>query len=522
MTALKRAIIAVIFFIVPLGANASGCQEYEAEAAAISGVVPSFNEDGTLRSILLHGEATFLTSKRSLINAARTKAELSAKKGLSAFLSESVSAKQKAAALLEQAELTDQSGNTEGRALELTSIVETMESDTQSVMQGIIKLDECVDVDQKYLLVTLGWKPKPAVVSPKVAKDISRTKEPTVSENTSVETEIPPVVEAECVNRLKLEVVNTTGYGRSQNEAVSDGIRIAVSQVFGEVFSSSINVSSETVALEVTDQNGSTQGAAVELAAEEKQMSSSTSGIVRSYKITNINRSGTDFETDLSVQIPRACNIDTEKNKLKAVVLKPSVTAHRDWTTKGDKLALDIKLELESLLNETLGLSVLSRSDASEITSELNAITIDNYSIDELVKKGNKLAADVLVLTEFSDFETRRRRIKVGPDKTTEMYVTTAQAWVRVVDVVTSNLITSIRVPLSSKSFQKDQGIDAFTITMAHNIASAVGQKVGGGFTESGTQLLNKSAERVASYEQAKERLSTAREKLQKEVENDW
>lgn len=522
MSLLKKIIVLALLLMAPLGAYASGCQEYEAEAAAISGVVPNFNEDGTLRSILLHGEATFLTNKRSLINAARTNAELSAKKELSAFLSESVSAKQKAATLLEQAELTDQSGKTEGRALELTSIVETMESDTQSVMQGIIKLDECVDVDQKYLLVTLGWKPKPAVISPEVAKGTARTKEPTVSENTSVETEVPEVVAAACVNRLKLEVVNTTGYGGSQNEAVSDGIRIAVSQVFGEVFSSSINVSSETVALEITDQNGSTKGAAAELSAEEKQISSNTSGIVRSYKITNIKRSGTEFETELSVQIPRACNLDLEKDKLKAVVLKPSVTAHRDWTARGDKLALDIKLELESLLNETLGLSVLSRSDMSEIDSELSNITVDNYSIDELAKKGNKLAADVLVLTEFSEFETRRQRINIGPDKTTDMYVTTAQAWVRVVDVVTSNLITSIRVPLSSKSFQKDQGVDAFTITMAHNIASAVGQKVGGGFTKSGTQLLNKSAERVASYEQAKKRLSTARKKLQEDVENDW
>jgi hypothetical protein len=519
MTAFKHIIVAAIFFIVPFGAYASGCQEYEAEAAAISGVVPNFNADGTLRSILLHGEATFLTNKRSLINAARIKAELSAKQALSAFLNESVSAAQKADTLLEQAELTDQSGNTAGQALELTSIVETMQSNTEAVLKGVVKLDECVDVDQKYLLVTLGWKPKPAVISPEVAKG---TAGPTVSENTQANPEKPQVVAAECVNRLKLEVVNITGYGRSQNEAVSDGIRIAVSQVFGEVFSSSINVSLETAALEVTDQNGSTQGIAVELSAEEKQMSSSTSGIVRSYKIINIKRRGTEFETELSVQIPIACNLDLEKGKLKAVVLKPSVTAHRDWTVRGDKLALDIKLELESLLNETLGLSVLSRSETSEIASELNAITIDNYSIDELVKKGNKLAADVLVLTKFSDFDTRRQRIKIGPDKTTDMYVTTAQAWVRVVDVVTSNLITSIRVPLSSKSFQKDQGVDAFTLTMAHNIASAVGQKVGGGFTESGTQLLNKSAERVASYEQAKERLSTAREKLEKEVENDW
>ena len=522
MTALKSIIVATLFFVFSPIAYASGCEEYEAEAAAISGVVPKFNEDGTLRSILLHGEATFLTNKRSLINAARTKAELSAKEALSAFLNENVSAAQKVDSLLKQAELTDQSGNSAGQALELTSIVETMQRDTELVINGVVKLDECVNVDQKYLLVTLGWKPKPAVNDRKTAENTSNTENSSVSDATSAKSANIELGKSECVNRLKIEVINTTGFGGSQNEAVSDGIRIAVSQVFGEVFSSSIKVSSETLSLEVTDQNGSSQGTAAEVSTEKKQVSSNTSGIVKSYKITNIKRNGNEFETELSVQIPMACNLDIDKGKLKAVILKPSVTSHREWTAEGDKLALDIKLELESLLNETLGLSVLSRSDNLEIANELDNITINNYSVDELTKKANKLAADVLVITEFSDFETRRQRIKIGPNKTTDMYVTTAQAWVRVVDVVTSNLITSIRVPLSSKSVQKSQDIDAFTITMAHNIASVVGEKVGGGFTESGAQLLKKSADRVATYEQAKERLNSAREKLQKEVENEW
>ena len=111
------SLILTIMMLFPELATAAGCEEYEAEAEAISGVVPRFNADGRLRSILIHGEATFLTNKRSLVNAARTKAELSAKQAFSSFLNESVSAAQKAKSLLEQAELTDQDGNTEGQAI---------------------------------------------------------------------------------------------------------------------------------------------------------------------------------------------------------------------------------------------------------------------------------------------------------------------------------------------------------------------------------------------------------------------
>ena len=90
------SLILTIIMLFPELATAAGCEEYEAEAEAISGVVPRFNADGRLRSILIHGEATFLTNKRSLVNAARTKAELSAKQAFSSFLNESVSAAQKA------------------------------------------------------------------------------------------------------------------------------------------------------------------------------------------------------------------------------------------------------------------------------------------------------------------------------------------------------------------------------------------------------------------------------------------
>jgi hypothetical protein len=203
-------------------------------------------------------------------------------------------------------------------------------------------------------------------------------------------------------------------------------------------------------------------------------------------------------------------------------VLKPSVLANREWTRFGDKLSETIQMELESLLNETLDLSVLSRRDDTAISSELNSININDFSIDELTKKGNKLAADYMVFTEFSDFDTKKTRVKVGPQKRVEMYVTSAQAWVRVVDVVTGRLVASIRVPLTSKSVSKENNVEAFSITMAHNMATVIGERVGGGFNDVGAKLLASSANKVNNYATAKERLKTIQDKIKKDVENDW
>ena len=165
---------------------------------------------------------------------------------------------------------------------------------------------------------------------------------------------------------------------------------------------------------------------------------------------------------------------------------------------------------------------MLSRRDDAAISAELNSININDFSIDDLAKKGNKLAADYIVVTEFSDFNTKKIRVKVGPKKPVEMYVTSAQAWVRVVDVVTSRLVASIRVPLTSKSISKKNNVEAFSITMAHNMATVIGERVGGGFNEVGARLLAASANKLNNYATAKERLNTIQDKIKKDVENDW
>ena len=137
----------------------ASCVEFEKEAEAIEGAIPKFDANGKLRAIVMYADASFLAPKRSLISNARRKAELKAKRAFSEWMKESFMSETLAADMMEQEEVTDQDGNTQGKVRELETQINIMRSNTSAVLSGLVKLDECVDTKQKFLMVELGWKP---------------------------------------------------------------------------------------------------------------------------------------------------------------------------------------------------------------------------------------------------------------------------------------------------------------------------------------------------------------------------
>ena len=150
---------ALVLLFLSSPALAVGCAEFEAEAEAYEGVVPRIDEDGKVRAILMYGESSFLFPKRSLIADARRSAELKARRAFAEFLKSNFDAETVAADLTETQQSTDVNGNTSGTATELASQLNMMRQNSKATLSGIVKLDECVDTEEKYLLVQLGWKP---------------------------------------------------------------------------------------------------------------------------------------------------------------------------------------------------------------------------------------------------------------------------------------------------------------------------------------------------------------------------
>lgn len=498
---------------------ASDCDEYIDEAGAMSGVVPRFNENGSIRSLLAYGEGTFLTPKRSLISAARRKAELDAKRAFSAFFNESVSASSLAASLLEQAELTDQSGMTEGVAVELNTIVESVQSDTSSAISGMIKLDECVDTVDNFVLVTMGWKPKNDTA--KQSQD--NTQEESVNSEVGKTKVVSYEQEGEgCEPGINLVTLTTNGYGNTQNFAVDDAIRLAISQVYGEVFASSMVSAEATASAENVDENGNTSGSASAASSTAQVTSSSTSGVVDSYSIITIESKGGEFEAEVKVKLPKYCLPVNDKSKKKTVILPPKVLGLQVWTDTGIKLSEMIQREVEALLNETINLSVLDRSHRIDGDQELSSLSGSDFARTEAAKIGNKLGADYLVVIEFSDFETTSKNIRIGSSGNRRLFVTTANAWVKVIDVVTTNMVASIRVPLTSKSMKESGGAEAFAITMAHNVSVVVGERIGGGFNSNGLKVLEASSKKIDNFSAARDRLKAKQKEIEDSVSDDW
>lgn len=153
----------------------ANCEKMYQDSEAGIGIHIRLSDQNDVEAIFAIGEGTFLAPKRSLIGKARTAATLDAKRAFSSWLNEAVAGGTVASSLMEQLEITDQTGQTTGTVEELTQIGETMSSSTASVLSGLVKLDECVDTNKNYVLVELGWKPSLSQVAREVKSELSGT-----------------------------------------------------------------------------------------------------------------------------------------------------------------------------------------------------------------------------------------------------------------------------------------------------------------------------------------------------------
>ena len=159
----KLAVIAVAGILsLSAGQAFANCdafmEEFETTSLGIS--YKKDPETGAIRAFLMSGEANFLAPKSSLVRKAKKKAFMRAKAEFTRFMKEEFVAADLVSDLTNSIETTDQDGNTSGTVEEMSSMVETMGSATESVLSGIVVLGECVDKTEKIAIVLAGWKPE--------------------------------------------------------------------------------------------------------------------------------------------------------------------------------------------------------------------------------------------------------------------------------------------------------------------------------------------------------------------------
>ena len=159
MMTIGKVIGVASLLTLPYQVHAS-CVEMVAEVDAYEGVSPKLAEDGTLLSMVMYGEGTFLFADRSAISDARREAEMTARRAYSEFLNSNFSSDTQISKISQEYSKQNSEGMVDASREQLKTAINIMANNTASVQSGLVKLDECVDTEEKYLLVQLGWKPE--------------------------------------------------------------------------------------------------------------------------------------------------------------------------------------------------------------------------------------------------------------------------------------------------------------------------------------------------------------------------
>lgn len=489
----------------------SPCDAMAAEADAISGAVPKF-ENGQLVSVSMYGESTFISAKRSLIASARTEAEMRAKSSLSAFFEEQIARNTLAESLMESAELTSADGSTEAYAVELKRTSDYISSNSSAVLRGVVKLDECVDTDEKYILVRMGWKPSFAEQAQQAQNQAAN---PTPSSTASTSNTQPsqraaaaggpdsPTSTSSGKAGIQYTEVETIGNGATYEDAVRSALRSAVAQVFGESFASSQSVSKQVNTLELSDSENNSYAIAAEASSTTESSSSTTSGIIRKYQILQVEEHADGYTTSLNVVLAEY-DSGLDKSKQNIVVL-PTLAS-------GENLAIaeSIQRRLEQQLARSNKFNLLDREFIDAANTELGFVASGNSPVEELSRLGNQVGADLLVITEISNYAINTSERQVG-NRTLERSELNAEVRVKVINPATTQVVVSDIVSISGHRVPKPS-----LSTYADIITRQLSAKV------MGTPIANDNTAAKKNVEETKRRVAEKQKKMETEYEDDW
>jgi len=536
MRKLSAILVSFLFFSASSTAVFASCEDFlnEFETTSLGVSYKKDPETGRITALMMMGEANFLSPKSSLVRKAKKKALMNAKAEFVRFMKEDFSAADLTADLTNSIEKTDQDGNTTGAVEEISSMAETMASSAESVISGIVVLGECVDKDEKVALVLAGWKPE---LSTAAADAKQATSNPTPTATSSASASSGQAASASAASGvaasdgssgsatpstpskkvgITIITVEAEGEGGNLKQATNEAIRSAIAQVLGEKFASSQLSTDFTATAEVSNSEGQSAGVAVETSTQFEVQASEVKGILSGYKYISKQELSDGIKVVLQVEIPKyESSIDKTKNTL--IVFKPEMKKIDGLTpSEADEIASEIRNSLENILNESGKLEVLDRAFLNKRNIELGTVAAGNNSMTEMARIGNLAGADFMLVTEFEKLSSKVEERKVGNNMIIRQNFN-GSANFKVIEVATSNIISSGSVPIRKLKFKKDNSLSQFSDKISVSVSRQITRKLGGNVNAGGA-----SGDDTQNVRNAQKRADESMKKLEESVKDDW
>ena len=191
----------------------------------------------------------------------------------------------------------------------------------------------------------------------------------------------------------KVEIVNVEveGIGSSKKAAIDSALVEAVSQVNGAEIASKTKRQLTEV---VNDEDVKSSE------AFNQEVSTITNGLIKNWKILSESLEGNNHLVKLSVNISKfKKSVQTDRLRLAVVPFRAADSVKVNQTVS--KFEGAITAQLENYLTQTRRFALIDRSFLDEQTKELNLIaagSTTSMSVDEIVKLGNRLGTDYLIV----------------------------------------------------------------------------------------------------------------------------
>ena len=524
-------LVSFLFFSAFSTAVFASCDDFlnEFETTSLGVSYKKDPETGRITALMMMGEANFLSPKSSLVRKAKKKALMNAKAEFVRFMKEDFSAADLTADLTNSIENTDQDGNTTGSVEEISSMAEIMSSSAESVISGIVVLGECVDKSEKVAMVLAGWKPELSTAAAD-AKQASSNPTPSASNSASASEGQAGAASSSSDSGgtgsggasskkvgITIITVEAEGEGGNLKQATNEAIRSAIAQVLGEKFASSQLSTDFTATAEVSNSEGQSAGVAVETSTQYEVQASEVKGILSGYKYITKQELSDGIKVVLQVEIPKyESSIDKTKNTL--IVFKPEIKKIDGLTSsEANEITSEIRNSLENILNESGKLEVLDRAFLNKRNIELGTVAAGNNSMSEMARIGNLAGADFMLVTEFEKLSSEVEEKKVGNNLIVRQKFN-GSANFKLIEVATSNIISSGSVPIRRLKFKKDNSLSLFSDKISISVSRQITRKIGGKVNASS----GGSGDDTQNVRNAEKRADESMKKLEESVKDDW
>ena len=237
-------------------------------------------------------------------------------------------------------------------------------------------------------------------------------------------------------NKIETIIINASGTGNSEAQAIESALVQAVSKVNGAEIAAITKTS-------ISEISSSSKGDQIDKEYVNK-VSTKTKGLIKSWNVNSLDKQENGlYIAKLTVSINKYKK-SNQANRLRMAIvpLKVADTIKKSKNVK--KFESAFSTQLENYLTQARRFAILDRKNLEEQSRELNFIAQaekTSVSTEEIAKLGNRLGVDYLIVGQINKASTNiaKKESKVS-DKVKTSVTSYASVNIRIIDVVTTQI----------------------------------------------------------------------------------